>query len=378
MTTRRTSARDLAGAVAGAIVLVSFATTEPSYAQPAKPTPSTSAQDSATAEARARFEEGIKLAEAGEHESARLKFSQAWALFKSPAILFNLARSEQLTNHPVEALEHYRQFAKTPPDPKVTDVQRQRAAENIAELAKKVGQIEIEAPTGARITVDGRAVEAGTTDPVPVTPGKHVVEAVFDGKVKSVTVECTVGTITKAKLIESASVGPAASPPPRNASTESNNGSGSGSKSGSKSDSTTTSPPAEEQAGFWTPGRIAGLGVFGGGLIGLGAGVGFHMAAEQSEKNVNALRGSLPEPRSSACNVPGNEVTCTKLRVEIDNQNMRNDIRTGLFIGGGVLVVGGAVLFLVSSPKSEPTRGGPRVIPFASSRDAGIAVIGRF
>jgi len=64
--------------------------------------------------------------------------------------------------------------------------------------------------------------------------------------------------------------------------------------------------------------------------------------------------------------------------VEIDNQNMRNDIRTGLFIGGGVLVVGGAVLFLVSSPKSEPTRGGPRVIPFASSRDAGIAVIGRF
>ncbi len=356
MTARRTSARGLAGGVAGAIVLVSVVTTEPSYAQPSKPTPSTSAQDSATAEARARFDEGIKLAEAGEHESARLKFSQAWALFKSPAILFNLARSEQLSNHPVEALEHYRQFAKTPPDPKITDVQRQRAAENIAELAKKVGQIEIEAPTGARITVDGRAVDGDNTDPVPVTPGKHTVEAIFDGKVTSVTVECTAGTITKAKVIESASVGTVDPPPPP----------------------PPPPPPAEEQPGFWTTGRIAGLGVFAGGLIGLGAGVGFHMAAGQSEKNVNALRSSLPEPRSSACSVPGNEVTCTKLRVEIDNQNMRNDIRTGLFIGGGVLVVGGAVLFLVSSPKSEPTRGGPRVIPYASSRDAGIAVIGRF
>ena len=372
MTARRTSARELAGAVAGAIVLVSVVTTAPSYAQSAKPAPSTSAQDSATAEARARFDEGIKLAEAGEHESARLKFSQAWALLKSPAILFNLARSEQLSNHPVEALEHYRQFAKTPPDPKITDVQRQRAAENIAELAKKVGQIEVEAPAGARITVDGRAIDAGTTDPVPVTPGKHVVEAIFDGKVKSVTVECTVGTITKARLIESTGASPAPPPPPRNTSTESNKG------SASKGESTTTSPPAEEQHGFWTPGRIAGLGVFGGGLIGLGAGVGFHMAAGQSEKNVNALRDSLPEPRSSACSVPGNEITCAKLRTEIDNQNMRNDVRTGLFIGGGVLVVGGAVLFLVSSPKSEPTRGGPRVIPFASSRDAGIAVIGSF
>ena len=283
MTARRMSARHVAGAVAGAVVLVSLSTAEPSYAEPAKPAPSTSAQDSATAEARARFDEGIKLVEAGDHESARLKFNQAWALLKSPAILFNLARSEQLSNHPVEALEHYRQFAKTPPDPKVTDVQRQRAAENITELAKKVGQIEIEAPAGARITVDGRAIDAGNTDPVPVTPGKHVVEAIFDGKVKSVTVECTAGTITKAKLIDPVSAG-SAHLHLRTA--------------GRRQHGTRTRvpPPAEEQPSFWTTGRIAGLGVFAGGLVGLGAGVGLR----HGRGGVRGQGGRAPERASRA------------------------------------------------------------------------------
>ena len=52
-------------------------------AQPAKP--STSAEDTALAEARARFNEGLKLGDTGDHEAARLKFSQAYALLKNNA-----------------------------------------------------------------------------------------------------------------------------------------------------------------------------------------------------------------------------------------------------------------------------------------------------
>ncbi|MDF2692485.1 MAG: hypothetical protein K0S65_868, partial [Labilithrix sp.] len=342
-----------------AVLLASAAVTGTAHAQPAKPT--AAAQDSATAEARARFDEGIKLAEAGDHESARLKFNQAWALLKIPAILYNLARSEQLSNHPVEALEHYRQFAKTPPDPKITDAQRQRVAENIVELSKKVGQIEIEAPPGARISVDGRGIDPGNTDPVPVTPGKHVVEAIADGKVKNVTVECTAGTITKAKLIEDASAAKVAA---RTAESPTN--------------AETTPPPKEEAPSFWTGGRIAGLGVFVGGLAALGVGVAFHMAAGKAEDDANDIRAQLPEPKTSACLDQANESLCSNLTKKVDDQNMSGDLRTGFLIGGGALLVGGAVLFLVSSPSGSSTRGGARLVPIANGRETGLAVVGRF
>ena len=318
------------------------------------------------AEARARFDEGIKLAEGSDHEGARLKFNQAWALLKSPAILFNLARSEHLSGHPVEALEHYRQFAKLPSDPKITDVQRQRAAEGITELSKKVGQIEIEAPPGARISVDGRAIDPGNTDPVPVTPGKHVVEAIADGKAKSVTVECSAGTITKAKLVEN----------------EAKPATGLASTAPATSNVVETSKPTEptttnDSPSFWTGGRIAGVSVFAGGLAALAAGVVFHTMAGTSADEAEKIRSGLPEPRGSACNDPANSAQCAKLRTNVDDQSQREGLRTGFFIGGGALVVGGAVLFLVSSPKGERTQTGARVVPFASTRDAGISVLGR-
>ncbi len=370
MTPRRPSIRGLAGCVAVAMLLASSTT----HAQPAKPQASTSAQDTATAEARARFEEGIKHAEAGDHEAARLKFNQAWALVKSPAILYNLARAEQLSGHHVEALDHYRQFAKLPPDPKVTDVQRQRAAESITELSKKVGQIAVEAPAGARISVDGRPVDPGNTDPIPVTPGKHVVEAIAGGKVKTVDVECPAGTITKAKLVDDAQQAGSATATPGPA-PEAN---------ASRVDDAATAPPAATDAGssFWTGGRIAGLGVFAGGLAALGVGVVFQLGAADSKAEADKIRTALPS--SSACTDQANDANdaneelCGALEKNVDEQRQRETLRTAFFIGGGALVVGGAVLFLVSPPKSEAPRTGMRVLPFMSGRDAGVAVLGRF
>src|SRR5262245_57794414 len=81
--------------------------------------------DPTFAEGRARFNEGIKLAEAGDHDAARIKFDQAWTVLKAPAVLFNLARSEQLSGRHLEALLHYRAFTKLS-DPKISDAMRQQ------------------------------------------------------------------------------------------------------------------------------------------------------------------------------------------------------------------------------------------------------------
>lgn len=330
-------------------------------AEPVKP--GASAGDSVTAEARARFEEGIKLAETGDHESARLKFNQAWALLQTPAILYNLARAEHLSGHLVEALAHYRQFVNMPPDPKVTEAQRRRVTETIVDLAKKVAQITVEAPPGARVTVDGRPIDPGNTDPIPVAPGKHVVESTHEGTVTRVTVECTAGSIATARLTESA--GPPDSGPP----------------AGRRSFDRAT-PPAEERPGFWTTGRAAGLGAVGLGLAGVGAGIAFHLSARTAGENAATIRQSLPEPRESACsagaNAEANRDPCARLRTETTNQSTHEDLRTAFLLGGGALVVGGAVLFLVSSPDEKPTTSTARLLPFANARDAGLAIVGAF
>ncbi len=157
--------------------------------------------DVAILEAKARFEEGLGLADVGQHEAARLKFQQAWAVFKAPAVLYNLARSEQLTGRDVEALDHFRLFLRIgATDVKITEVMRDRARENVKNLASKIGQIEIEAPPTAQIIVDGKPLEDGPRELVPVRPGRHTVEAKFEGQLKTMTVECGTGRIAKAKL----------------------------------------------------------------------------------------------------------------------------------------------------------------------------------
>jgi hypothetical protein len=324
----------------------------PASAQPAKPG-TTAKPLSPEDEARARFYEGVALADAGDHEAARLKFSQAWALFKSPIVLYNLALAEQLSQHPVEALEHYRLFGKMT-DPKITDVQRQWAAESIAALSKKVGQIEIEAPRGARVSVDGKPVEVGE-DPIPVTPGKHVVEAIVDGKVRGVIIECGAGNMMRANLLDEPAP-PSRAPPP----------------------AVTAPPPPEERAPeFWTTGRIIGAGVAGAGAVAVGLGVAFHVGAASSADEAAAIRAQFPpESRDHHCSSAPTDPRCGELRSAIDDERSLAALRTGSFVAGGTALLGGAVLFVLSSPRES--RRGMVVLPVASRREAGLSLAGRF
>lgn len=356
-------------ALAGALC-VGLLTCAPlsAHAQPAKPSPSSVAEDSDKVEARARFDEGIKLGEAGDHEAARLKFRQAYALLKnSGAVLYNLARAERLSNHPVEAFEHYRLFVELPPDPKITAAQRHAADEALVEISKKIGQLDVKAPPGARITLDGRAIDTLNTGHVPVTVGKHVVEAITNGKTKSVTVDCAAGVVTAVNLADidtTDRTAAAAVATPVAASTSE------------------SSTPKEQAPSFWTTGRIVGAGVVGAGLGALGVGLIFHFAAASSSDDADTLRAGLPpSPTRSQCLDPANGVPCAQLRTALEDRRSQENLRTGFLIGGGALVVGGAALFLLSSPKREKSdtlRGGARLVPIVTDRQAGLVVTGRF
>ena len=279
------------------------------------------ADDAAVAEAQQRFQEGLDLADAGKHEPARLKFQQAWAVFKSPAVLYNLARTEQLTGHELEALEHFRHFMKiSQTDVKITDAMRDKARQNTEELARKLGQIEVEAPATARVTVDGKPVES-IADPVPVRPGSHKVEATFEGKSKNVTVECNAGLIVKAKI----------------------------------EFEHFTEPPGEGRktmpTGKWLVPTIMGVA----GLAGIGLGIGMAASSNSAKDDSEALRDAT---QGLCAPLPGGDAAkCAEYRGKRDDASSAATISYVGYIAGGVLLAGAAVTYLLWPMSREHSHG---------------------
>jgi hypothetical protein len=304
------------------------------------------ADDAATVEAQARFQEGLDLADAGKHEPARLKFQQAWSVFKSPAVLYNLARAEQLTGHELEALEHFRLFARVgATDVKITDAMREKAKQNAADLARKVGQVEIEVPPSARVTVDGRPLEETPKDPVPVQPGRHTIEATFDGKVRNVTVECLAGNVVKARI-----------------------------------DFDTTEPPGEERRpaspARWLVPTV--LGVVG--LAGIGVGFGFGAKSQSAKSDSESLRTANP----GLCTAPALPSCDAYSSGRSDSKSAATVSYVGYIAGGAFLA--GAVATLILWPKSKeqtasaPARGikADAVMPLLGAGTTGLGLQGHF
>lgn len=123
------------------------------------------------AEARRRYDLGLKLYEDGNYEASRIEFERAMSLAPSYRILFNIGQAyKQLNNYvaAVSAFERYLQEggAEVPEDRKT------QVKNDIAELQKRIGRIRISTSPGAEITIDGVVVgKAPLSGPIPINPG---------------------------------------------------------------------------------------------------------------------------------------------------------------------------------------------------------------
>ena len=300
----------------------------------------------AQSEAQARFQTGLKYYDARDFESARLAFTQAYAVLQKPAILLNLALSELYTNRPLDAANHLdRYLAETdlPAD------KRERAKKAYEEAARKVGHLAIKVLPGTEVRVDGVAV----TPPVPalvhVAPGTRVLDATRGKGTRSVTVAAVAGETLEVDLkIDEGAVGVGAAgvvtktvtAPPA----EPGAGVGGGVGAGA---GVTPPPPVEGERGTFLGWRsITGLAAVGVGGIGLVLGLVAHGDANEADDRVSQLQAQLPSSGSSC--VGSSSAACAEAaRAASDRDDARS--RSNLFlIGGGVFVAAGAGL-LVSS-----------------------------
>lgn len=302
------------------------------------------ADDTAMAEAQARFKEGLDLADSGKFEEARLKFLQASAVRNPPpSVLYNLAVAEQKTGHDVEAVDHYRAFlTKSTNDARIPDAMRDKAKQNIALLLPKVAQLDIDVPSGAKVSVDGKPLDELPKEALAVSGGRHTVEASLNGRVKSVSVDALVGQVTKAKVdLDSGAVAAPAAPPPV---------AGGGERT---------------TAGWAVPITLGVLGV--GGLVLGGVFAGASQSSKDESEGMRRTAGG-----AGVCAPPGG-TACEAYREKRSDAESQATLSYVGYVTGGVLLAAGVATFIFwpkSKAESAPTQG-MRFTPILGPQAAG-------
>ena len=299
--------------------IVPVTSVTPAYAEPVS-------DEAATPMARARFKEGVEFYDKGEYEQARASFLQAYALKKHPAVLLNLAWSSLKSGHTLEAERYFRQFLSEGKE--ITDKQRSDANDGLAQSRAKLGRIEISAPAGTDVTIDGERI--GTTpisDQVTVEAGAHTIKFKGpDGAAETDSVTVLGGEKVVARFSKSAAVAVAPAPsaplpagettppasPPSSKSVDA--------VSASKPQTETSETPRSEThgGGLLAPPRnivpvvVLGVVAAAGAATAIVAGVYFkNQAQSYADQSEQTIRASLPK----GTNAPGHLSHATQRRL---------------------------------------------------------------
>lgn len=138
-----------------------------------------SAQDAdASAAARMLFEEGVRFADDGDHESAADRFERALDLRWAPPIAYNLADALARLGRVVEASEHLHRVARSADAPE--EVQ-EAARSRLREISPRIARLRVHlrpADSSVELRVDGHPLLPSLHDVAfPIDPGAHRITA---------------------------------------------------------------------------------------------------------------------------------------------------------------------------------------------------------
>lgn len=155
----------------------------------AEPSPGRETEAETKRRASALFSRGEALYRIGDHARAARLFEEAHALAPHPDILWNVARANERAGELARAANAYAEYlegaAETAPD-------RREAASALERLARKVGRLDVHAPTGAAIAIDDAEVARASRY---VAPGSHAVRATLGERVETRAVDVGAGEI---------------------------------------------------------------------------------------------------------------------------------------------------------------------------------------
>lgn len=216
-------------------------------------TPAAAQDDFLKKEAEQRFHEGTALMDQGKDEQARAKLGQAYAAGRVPNVVFNLARVELLTGRSLEATRHFREYLPISDPRKVTPQEREKIDGWLKETAKQIARLDISAPAGASVLIDGEGVGiAPLSGAYDVAKGRHVVVAQLDTKKLRADVDAPPGEITRVLLQDDAApaVPLVATGPAKDI----------------------VAPPREPEPSYWTATKVGGVAAWavavGGFVVG--------------------------------------------------------------------------------------------------------------
>lgn len=323
------------------------------------------------AEALRLFEEGKKQRDKGDLQKALTSFQASLGAEPSIGAYYNLGLINETLGHPQEAAEAYKSSATLAKQR--GDVREQEALDAITKLRETHNYVtlrttpDVAATPGLRVVLDGETVASALLngDVFRASPSHELVISATgrsDRRLRPRNKE-------SATVLLGEPVGPVGSAPP---------------------------PPTVEEpksGGGWGWQKWAGVGAMGAGVvtavIGVIPAVGYFSDSEAIQNEMRALcKTRLDSGKfENRCAKPGtkppqptDEASAIFARAkELDDSSTRRNII--VFSLAGVLVVGGAILFLTApSTSTEPTPPAARLrlVPQVGLRDAGLFAVGTF
>jgi hypothetical protein len=323
------------------------------------------ADDKATRDAQARFEEGLERVKASDFEAARVSFTQAYAVLKKPDILWNLALAEEKSGHLVDALAHFKKVRTAAKN----DRDRAGAERHIADLMPQTAHIDVQAASGAPLTLDGIGVGmAPLVEPLDVAAGHHHIEVgLAQGTTKSADCDAVVGQMVHVSFLQAEAVvtpAPGAPPPPAPAPAAA---------APAPAPMPDTPPPAPSHSTFWDARGITVVSLGSLAVVSAGIALAFGISSNNDASTANSLR--LQNPACLGSSSPG----CQQLASTTQSQHSAYTTSEGFWIGAGVLAVGAvATYFLWPRSSSSGTGAAIQVVPNAAPGGAGALVVGSF
>ncbi|MBK8998114.1 MAG: PEGA domain-containing protein [Myxococcales bacterium] len=318
------------------------------------------APDTLTAEARARFDEGVKAAAKRDFEAARVAFKQAFALKPVPDVLRNLGAAEVMSGHDLEGARHLTEYLAGAKE--LAKRERDELAELVQKAESKLGRLELQVDVeGATLTVGGETVGESPLGWVwHVNPGEHAVTASKAGAGEAKrTVRVAAGALEKVELRLSRAAG--AAPPEVPAAPA-----GSGAR---EPDAATPTGPSPAK-------RSIVPAVIGGGLaaVGIGLGVVWRLGADSDADDADAILDRLGPAPCGAGTPYAKE--CAEISDKNDSSRRKSNLSTASFVIGGVALAGTLVYLLWPEPSGAA--GWIRPSAQVGARGAELGLEGRF